>query len=86
MEKKLILSYFTMTNLLGNRIVLGTIFKGISIEMGHVLNYNGSAVINGNEQNALRGPHFDTIYELSNIFQFVVEVKQRYPESYWITS
>ena len=61
----------------GNKIVFACSWKPEPIETGNVLHYYGSAVINGViKQNALVGPHFDTIYELSNIFKFDIELKQ----------
>ena len=60
-------------------MVAGSLYDSSPIETGAVLRYNGSAIINGRKQNAIRGPHLDTIYELSNIFKFDVEVLQGYP-------
>ena len=49
------------------------------IQTGRVVSYAGSALINGQtKQNVIRGPHFDTMYELSNIFKFDLEVKEKY--------
>ena len=56
--------------------MVGSLHNRQPIETGKVLYYSGSAVINGVKQNAMRGPHYDTIYELSNIFKFDVEIKE----------
>ena len=58
--------------------MLASYYYAIPIQTGRVVSYAGMAVINGETKFTIRGPHFDTLYELSNIYKFDIEVKQNY--------
>ena len=62
----------------GNKLVAGAHQRAFPIESGTNSNYLGTAVINGVKRPVMRGPFYDTFYELSNIFKFDLELKQSY--------
>ena len=68
--------FIYLISFVGKKLVGASHWAERPIETGSVIGYKGTTVVNGVKQPTIRGPHFDTIYALSNIFSFDVELRQ----------